>query len=51
MEMIKILPRQVAELRLNETIGEYKLSQANWKFIVEGYDFEINSVGKIEWKF
>lgn len=51
MEMIKNLPTKVSELRLNETIGEYKLSQGNWKFIVEGYDFEINSTGKVEWKF
>lgn len=49
-EALKNLPSKVSELRLDEIIGDYKLSQSNWNFIVEGYDFEINTLGEIKWK-
>lgn len=50
-EALKELPKKVSQLKLNEIIGEYILSQPNWNFVVEGYDFDIDVKGKIIWKF
>ncbi|GGP05104.1 hypothetical protein GCM10010992_19970 [Cloacibacterium rupense] len=49
-DALKSLPKNLSELNLNENVETYKLSQGNWNFIMEGYDFKINALGEIEFK-
>ncbi len=47
-EIAGVSKRGSSVLHLDKKIGIYRLSKSNWNFIVEGYDFKIDVLGKIK---
>lgn len=50
-DALKNLNDNVPQLRLEEDVKSYKLSQGNWNFIMEGYDFEIDALGNVKFNY